>query len=47
MVLDDGRVSDDIRVELPAAERAGGPAHAALRARLLSLLGVEQGFEAA
>ena len=42
VVLDDGRVSDDIKVELPTCERGGGPAHMALRARLLSLLGVEE-----
>jgi len=41
IVLDDGRIAAEIEVDLPRGERAGGPAHAALRARLLKLLGVE------
>ena len=42
VVLDDGRIDADLRVDLPADERAGGAARAALRAKLLSLLGVEE-----
>ena len=42
VVLEDGRIDADLRVDLPAGERAGGAARAALRAKLLSLLGVEE-----
>lgn len=45
VVLDDGRIADEIEVRLPRSERAGGPAHAALRARLLERLGVDEGIE--
>ena len=44
VVLDDGRIGADIRVDLP--ENGGaGEGREALRARLLQLLGVEEGFE--
>ncbi len=42
VVLDDGRIDADLRVDLPADERAGGAGRAALRRKLLSLLGVEE-----
>ena len=41
IVLDDGRIIADRPVGLPAEERGGGGRHAALRAQLLGLLGVE------
>ncbi len=41
VVLDDGRISAEFRIDLPTGERAGGEAHTALRARLLQELGVE------
>ncbi len=42
VVLDDGRIADEIQVALPPDKRTGGPEYAALRSRLLALLGVEQ-----
>lgn len=41
VVLKDGRILANRPLDLPAAERVGGPRHAALRAELLRLLGVE------
>ena len=41
VVLQDGRLFSDIPLTLPPEERGGGPRHAALRAELLALLGVE------
>jgi sulfonate transport system ATP-binding protein len=40
-VLDGGRLAADIRVDLPAPRTPGLPAYAALRDRLLTLLGVD------
>ena len=42
VVLEDGRLIADRPIDLPPDERAGGRRHAALRAELLRLLGVEQ-----
>jgi sulfonate transport system ATP-binding protein len=42
VVLEDGRIIADLPIELPPEDRAGGRRHAALRAELLRLLGVEQ-----
>ena len=41
VVLEDGRILTGLRIDLPPAERAGGRRHAALRAELLGLLGVQ------
>ena len=41
IVLDDGVVSSDLRIELPGSRSQADPAFAALRTRLLSELGVE------
>jgi sulfate transport system ATP-binding protein len=40
-VLDEGRIADDIPVDLPAPRSHGSPEYAALRDRLLARLGVE------
>ncbi|MGP3970642.1 ABC transporter ATP-binding protein [Streptomyces sp. 6N223] len=47
VVLDRGRIGADLRVELPAPRTPGDPAYAALRARLLSQLGVDPLADAA
>ncbi|WP_330172907.1 ABC transporter ATP-binding protein [Streptomyces sp. NBC_01498] len=41
VVLDEGRIAADVPVDLPAPRAHAGPAHAALRKRLLGELGVE------
>jgi sulfonate transport system ATP-binding protein len=41
VVLEEGRIAADLTVDLPEAQRAGGPAHARLRGRLLAHLGVD------
>ncbi|KIF73060.1 sulfonate ABC transporter ATP-binding protein [Streptomyces sp. 150FB] len=40
VVLDEGRIAADVRVELPPPRSHGSPAYAALRERLLDQLGV-------
>ena len=42
VILDDGRIVSDQPIELSPSERSGGRRHAALRAELLGLLGVEE-----
>ncbi len=42
VILEDGRIVSDQPIDLSPDERSGGGRHAALRAELLGLLGVEQ-----
>ncbi len=46
VVLEGGRILTGLRIDLPPAERAGGRRHAALRAELLELLGVQDALTA-
>jgi sulfonate transport system ATP-binding protein len=46
IVLDDGVVSSDLRIDLPGSRSQADPAFAALRARLLAELGVEDDHQA-
>ncbi|GAA3884043.1 ABC transporter ATP-binding protein [Streptomyces sedi] len=45
VVLDDGRIAADLRVELPAPRRPGTASYAALRDRLLTLLGLDPALD--
>lgn len=47
IVLDDGVVSSDLRIELPTGRSQADPAFAALRTRLLAELGVEDDHQIA
>ncbi|SOD63280.1 sulfonate transport system ATP-binding protein [Streptomyces zhaozhouensis] len=45
VVLDGGRIAADLRVELPAPRRPGTASYAALRDRLLTLLGLDPALD--